>query len=161
MNRLIRIIISLILIFVWMFVIYNLSATVADKSTNQSMKLVYAINGYNSGKSMNRLKQEEHILRKVAHASVYFVLFILVINFLFQINKDYMLFYNYIGILVCFVYACTDEFHQLFVDGRSGEFKDVLIDTSGALLCCLFFNLIYYLVRKIIFYNRLKKINVE
>lgn len=31
-------------------------------------------------------------------------------------------------------YACTDEFHQLFVPGRAGRFSDVLIDSSGAAL---------------------------
>ena len=30
-------------------------------------------------------------------------------------------------------YACTDEFHQMFVAGRSGEIKDVLIDSAGVL----------------------------
>lgn len=38
------------------------------------------------------------------------------------------------------LYACTDEFHQLFVPGRSGQLADVLIDSSGALagvLLCL------------------------
>ena len=36
-----------------------------------------------------------------------------------------------------FLYACTDELHQLFVSGRSGQFTDVLIDTLGALFGCL------------------------
>ena len=30
-------------------------------------------------------------------------------------------------------YAATDEFHQLFVPGRSGQFSDVLIDSAGVL----------------------------
>jgi len=30
-------------------------------------------------------------------------------------------------------YAATDEFHQLFVPGRSGQISDVLIDSAGAL----------------------------
>ena len=34
--------------------------------------------------------------------------------------------------LITFGYACTDEFHQLFVPGRAGLFTDVLIDSSGA-----------------------------
>ena len=34
-------------------------------------------------------------------------------------------------------YACTDEFHQLFVPGRAGRFTDVLIDSSGALVLSL------------------------
>lgn len=31
-----------------------------------------------------------------------------------------------------FLYACSDEVHQIFVEGRSCEFKDILIDTGGA-----------------------------
>ena len=32
------------------------------------------------------------------------------------------------------LYACTDEFHQLFVEGRSGELRDVFIDSAGVIL---------------------------
>ena len=31
-------------------------------------------------------------------------------------------------------YACTDEAHQLGVEGRSGAWKDVLVDAGGVLL---------------------------
>ena len=37
-----------------------------------------------------------------------------------------------ISIGLAFIYACSDEIHQLFVGGRSGEFRDVLIDSCGA-----------------------------
>lgn len=30
------------------------------------------------------------------------------------------------------LYACTDEYHQLFVPGRSGQLRDVMIDAVGA-----------------------------
>ena len=40
----------------------------------------------------------------------------------------------FISALFCFVYALSDEFHQMFVDGRGASFTDCLIDTSGALL---------------------------
>lgn len=36
-------------------------------------------------------------------------------------------------------YAATDEFHQLFVEGRSGKVTDVLIDGCGALCGILVF----------------------
>jgi VanZ family protein len=29
------------------------------------------------------------------------------------------------------LYAASDEFHQLFVDGRAGMLSDVLLDTCG------------------------------
>ena len=34
----------------------------------------------------------------------------------------------------CIFYATTDEFHQLFVPGRTGRLLDIGIDSCGALL---------------------------
>lgn len=45
-------------------------------------------------------------------------------------------------------YAATDEFHQLFVPGRSGQLKDVLIDTAGGALGLGLLALILYLKRR-------------
>ena len=43
----------------------------------------------------------------------------------------------FVGILVpwCIAsaYAATDEIHQLFVPGRSGQVSDVLLDSAGVL----------------------------
>lgn len=36
------------------------------------------------------------------------------------------------ALAITFCYACSDEFHQLFVPGRAGRFTDVLIDCTGA-----------------------------
>ena len=36
------------------------------------------------------------------------------------------------SISLSFLYACTDEIHQIFVPGRSAQFRDILIDTLGA-----------------------------
>lgn len=36
------------------------------------------------------------------------------------------------GWLIATIYAATDEFHQLFVDGRACLFTDVMIDSAGA-----------------------------
>lgn len=40
---------------------------------------------------------------------------------------------------ICVLYACTDEFHQLFVPERSGQLMDVLIDSIGITLGLGFF----------------------
>ena len=34
----------------------------------------------------------------------------------------------------CILYAASDEIHQLFVPGRGAQFRDVMIDFSGAIL---------------------------
>ena len=39
--------------------------------------------------------------------------------------------------IIAFLYACTDEFHQLFTDGRGSHFTDVLIDSCGAFIAIL------------------------
>ena len=38
------------------------------------------------------------------------------------------------AVVLSFLYACLDEFHQLFVAGRCGQPFDVGVDTSGALV---------------------------
>ncbi len=38
------------------------------------------------------------------------------------------------ALLFCFLYACTDEWHQTFVPGRVGAFSDVMIDSAGSAL---------------------------
>ena len=36
--------------------------------------------------------------------------------------------------LLCTCYAATDEFHQIFVPGRTPKVTDVMIDSAGAAL---------------------------
>lgn len=56
---------------------------------------------------------------------------------------------NIIALVLCAVYACTDEFHQYFIPGRSCEIKDVCLDSAGALCGILFVWLILKLIDKI------------
>lgn len=70
------------------------------------------------------------VIRKLAHFSIYFSLgftiyFAMVNHHVASIPWS---------LLICVLYACSDEFHQLFVEGRAGLLSDVLIDSSGALL---------------------------
>jgi VanZ family protein len=76
----------------------------------------------------------DYIVRKTAHVSEYTVLaFIVSMGAVFvfhkSLNKTFL-----ISTSLCFLYASTDEIHQRFVAGREGCFKDVLIDTFGAII---------------------------
>jgi len=75
----------------------------------------------------------EFLLRKVAHFTEYFIL-----SFIFyramivsgsRIKKSII-----VTVIFCFLYAVSDEIHQLFVPGRVFAVRDIIIDTSGALL---------------------------
>jgi len=73
------------------------------------------------------------LIRKLAHFTEYFILGILTINCF----KDYKFNNIFIySLLFCIFYACTDEVHQLFVPGRSGNIIDVLIDSVGSIFGC-------------------------
>lgn len=41
-----------------------------------------------------------------------------------------------LGLLCAFLVASADEYHQTFLPSRTGQFSDVLIDTSGGVLAC-------------------------
>ena len=51
-----------------------------------------------------------------------------------------------LAVLISACYAATDEFHQLFVPGRSGEVRDVLVDTAGAVIGILFLSLLRFII---------------
>ena len=53
------------------------------------------------------------------------------------------------SIFLSFLYACTDELHQIFVPGRSAQFRDVLIDTLGASFGCLLIHTLLTLFTKL------------
>ena len=47
-----------------------------------------------------------------------------------------------LSLLVCVLYAISDELHQLFVSGRGAQVKDVLIDSAGATVgVCLYWGI--------------------
>lgn len=68
--------------------------------------------------------------RKLAHFAIYTCLGIVIASTLYYYD---IRFYGYYGLLFCFVYACSDEFHQCFVDGRGPMLKDIFIDTFGSI----------------------------
>lgn len=80
-------------------------------------------------------------LRKVAHASEYFVFTILILVVLKNSGVSGVKMYV-IASIICFIYSCTDEYHQTFVNGRTGQFSDVLIDTLGGFISCIIYNII-------------------
>lgn len=72
------------------------------------------------------------VIRKIAHMTIYAILaFCAACSQIKPSLKKVLLF--------CACYACTDEFHQLFIPGRSGEIRDVCIDCLGACIGFLLF----------------------
>lgn len=144
----IRKVIKIILVLLWMVMIFLLSNEVAVKSSKKSDGLIIKSVELFTGKSLSDQEKEKVLkylvfpVRKCAHLSLYLILGILVISLLREymvINTKLVL----LSLLICFLYACSDEIHQLFVPGRSGEVGDVLIDTLGACLGVSFYYLVF------------------
>ena len=80
-----------------------------------------------------RFEEVNLILRKLGHACGYLLLSIAVMTalsqFPLQLKRRLVL-----AALICVLYACCDEFHQLFVDGRTGQMIDVLWDSCGMVI---------------------------
>ena len=79
----------------------------------------------------------QHAVRKCAHFTEYMIL-----GFLLRLCLEswfgHRLRRHRIPALIGFgagtAYACTDELHQLSIEGRSGQWTDVMVDSSGVLL---------------------------
>lgn len=71
------------------------------------------------------------VVRKSAHLMAYFILGMLLVHALRNLKTT-----NWKRLLIvmlgCVLYAISDETHQLFIPGRSGEIRDVLIDSIGS-----------------------------
>lgn len=72
-----------------------------------------------------------HLVRKNAHFFAYLVLGLLATNAVRHSGyQSYWL--AGLPLLICVLYASSDEIHQLFVLGRSAQVMDVIIDSAGA-----------------------------
>lgn len=150
-----------ILVIIWMIIIFIFSNMDTNESNNKSKGAISKViddtvqttNGmgitdkHPSNEKLEMIVEKLNIpFRKCMHASVFLILAILFINALktsgLSINKCIIL-----TILLCFIYACTDEFHQTFVEGRTGLFSDVLIDTAGSIVGCIFYCSFYIFLK--------------
>jgi hypothetical protein len=77
------------------------------------------------------------IVRKLAHFTIYFALGFCMIHVFSPSAKKIRAKELAMALLLCFLYACSDEFHQSFTDGRAARFTDCLIDSSGSLCAML------------------------
>lgn len=135
-----------ILLLSLMVAIFLLSAQPADDSslTSSHFAEFFAHVLFHDYDSLSSEFQEQavsgltFIVRKTAHFSEYALLGFLWYLFLKNTRNGMLL-----SLALTFLYAVSDEFHQLFVAGRSGQLRDVMIDTTGGLFgICLAFVLL-------------------
>lgn len=143
-NR-VRQMIFLVLTVLWMVTIFTFSARPADESAKDSFRVgmligdvfVPGFEQWNESEQIAFAEKIDHPVRKTAHASEYAVLALLVSGVCIRKKTEKTKKQTAKEILIPWgaasLFAATDEFHQLFVPGRSGQLSDVMLDSLGAL----------------------------
>lgn len=129
--------VKLFLIVICMITIFMFSSDDATKSTKKSDGVIIQVSNFLVGTKLSKAQQEKIIdyfvvpVRKSAHFLIYMLLGMLLISFIYEFSFSNKRMF-FLAIFLAFLYACSDEIHQLFVPGRSGQISDVLLDTVGA-----------------------------
>lgn len=147
-----KIIFPIILVIIWLVIIFIFSNMDTTKSNGASKGIINKVvdttletsNNIGIIEEIPTEKEKQTIvnnlnlpLRKIMHFTEYLILSLLLLN---TLNKTNIKNKYFITILTCFIYAITDEYHQTFITGRTGQFIDVLIDTAGSALGLIIYN---------------------
>jgi len=141
-----KIIISWILVFLCAGVIFYLSSRTAAESTIQSQTMIGSFSSFFLGtviEDEELLSNIDGIVRESAHGVEYMIFSILVLYAVFNtisakikelpveaVLKKSALY----SIALSFLYAISDEIHQIPIAGRAFEIKDLLIDLLGIIV---------------------------
>ncbi|MDX8363735.1 VanZ family protein [Cytobacillus sp. IB215665] len=125
-----------ITVITWMMLIFYLSSQVEEQSDNLSTnitKVIIESAEKVSPQSEFSLYKMNRLVRKNAHFIAYLVLGMLVVFALRSSGKSGLKSFG-VALMICVLYAISDELHQLFVPGRGAQMRDVIIDSAGAIV---------------------------
>ena len=137
-----------------MGLIFFLSQETATESSATSGSLIKLVVNFFfpniSAESLaNIVSNMQFIVRKGAHFSLYAVLGALSFLAVITYEKIPLFLRVVISMLIGLVYSASDEFHQTFIAGRSGELRDICIDFSGVFIAVIFCLIVYVIGRSI------------
>ncbi len=146
-----------VLIVLWMAVIFSFSIHTAKESSSVSQsvteKIIEFVNPsvtkLNETERQQIVDRAEGLVRKMAHALNYAILGFLCAMMVVTSKKVEQNFKGaLLSLAICSLYAASDEFHQTLVPGRSGEVRDVVIDTIGSAVAIALVYGVYKIVCK-------------
>ena len=134
-------VLSLVIVLALLILIFYLSHENAEESTETSGFFTELLN------FLLPFQVTEDIIRTLAHFSEFACLSFFVNN-LFVSYKDKLS--PVIACTLSFLYAITDEIHQIFVPGRACQFQDMMVDLAGIVSGMFVFTVVYLLTNKLI-----------
>lgn len=142
-----------------MYIIFQFSSATGMESSGTSgsvcLKIVDTADetldlGVSYDRKLYIAQKIEYPVRKLAHFSEYALLAAAVALPLYVYGMRGITLVLVAG-AICVGFACTDEYHQSFVAGRSPSKKDVAIDSAGAFCGIIFTRIVGFIGRKTIF----------
>lgn len=138
------------LLIIWMVIIFMFSNQNAKTSQATSDKIASDIvdtveivskKDIPDGNKKKLISDTRFIIRKTAHFTLYLILGILAHLVFSSYNVSKPVIYS---VIFCLLYACSDEVHQIFSDGRTAKLMDIFIDTCGGIVG----NFICHIIKK-------------
>ncbi|MHB8655398.1 MAG: VanZ family protein [Terriglobia bacterium] len=128
----------------WAALIYHLS-TITFTGSFTAMLLARILRLVHLAVSQSTFDTLHFLFRKLAHLTEYAIFGLFLYHGFLNSNRtEWRIRTAAISVLVAGIYSLTDEFHQIFVPGRTPSIIDCGIDTTGAALGML---LIYLYTR--------------
>jgi len=138
-RKIILRIILLVLLSSLMTAIFIFSHQPADVSSQVSGGFIYRVlnsivsefDSLSDAEKAQMVESLQYVVRKGAHAFCYAVMGALSMGFMstFKFGKRGLA--AIYAFLIGFLYSVSDEVHQLFIAGRSGQVSDVILDSCG------------------------------
>lgn len=130
------------MLIAWCILIFSLSAQDAASSKETSGKVTEKVisvvypefSEYDSEKQDEIIHSVSFYTRKFAHFTMFAVLGFFAFLSVVTYKKPIFSLKVLVSAAFCIFYAISDELHQVFVSGRSGEIRDVIIDILGSIL---------------------------
>ena len=123
-----------LLVIIWMCFIFWMS-TDTFSSENTSRVIGPILHFIFPSLSAGALDTVHGLIRKSAHVAEYFVLGLLLFRaFRSDSSQPWDRRWTIYSVIIVFLYAMSDEFHQISVTSRSSSIFDVGLDTAGGVL---------------------------
>lgn len=124
-------------VVLWLVLIFSASAD-ANSSRHSSTLFEPLLHWLFPQMPQAQIEALHHGFRKCAHLSEFAILALLLWRAIRQPVKNDARPWNWaeagLALALVFLYAASDELHQVFVPGRTAQISDVLIDTSGGVI---------------------------
>lgn len=133
--------------FITIFIFSGQNGETSSKTsrgfTEKIINLLPISKNWNENEKQEIVEKSQTVIRKLAHFTIYTIAGIWMMAFANTYDNAILKQKIIIVIAIGMLYAISDEFHQMFSDGRTPSIRDVGIDTLGVTFGSIISTLIF------------------